>query len=252
MDMLIYYSYEQEHFIAENLFRLLKRDLWITGELGEQNQSSNQLLSNLEKSYKDMCFIPVRDHDPGDSAYSLTSIYKKLDDWPSSIDFVDVTDIPLMLAIKKRYFVFYDDIIGTGHQFRVFWEESKHWGKHQVTLKTIAEKNPDVHFYYLVFSGYHDSIQALSPESSNLKIITSEVFTRDYSIFDDANEYWEFNPSKKDVVTSFVREKEEKLGIKNRYGLNIPVLFEHSRAPNTTLSLYWYSKENVWKELYGR
>lgn len=252
LDMLIYYSYEQEQFIAENLFRLLKRDLWIKGELGEQNQPSGQLLDNLEKAYRNMCFIPVRDHDPGDSAYSLSSIYKKLDDWSPLIDFIDVTEIPLMLALQKKYFIFYDDIVGTGHQFTTFWEQTYYWGKHRVTLKTIAERNPDICFYYLAFSGYQKSIQCLSQKASNLKIITSEVFTCDYSIFDDGNEYWEFNPSKKDSVVPFVREKEKELGIKNKYGLNIPVLFEHSRAPNTTLSLYWYSKENAWKKLYGR
>lgn len=252
LDMLIYYSYEQEQFIAENLFRLLRRDLWISGALGNLKQTSTQLLHNLDELYKSMCFIPVKDCDPGDSAYSLSSIYKKLDGWPHSIEFIEVEDIPLMLALQKKYFIFYDDIIGTGNQFKTFWGKTHHWERHTVTLRTIAEKQPDAHFYYLSFGGYQDSIKHLNQDSSNLKIITSEVFTRDYSVFDDENEYWEFNPSQKDAVLMFVREKEHELGIKNKYGLNIPVLFEHSRAPNTSLSLYWYSSENAWKKLYGR
>ncbi len=70
--------------------------------------------------------------------------------------------------------------------------------------------------------------------------------------FDDANEYWEFNKDKKELVLEFVNKKENELKSKNSFSLNLPLLFQHSRASNTSLSLYWFEKQGKWKELYRR
>lgn len=252
LDMLIYYSCEQEEFIIENLVRLLDRDLWISEKAGERNLSVDKLKEGLKKIYSNMCFVPVKDQDPSDSAFSLSSMYKKSECVPQTIKFIEVEDVPLMIAMQKKFFVFYDDIIGTGKQFRDFWSNTKHFRKQNVTLKTISEKNPDVQFYYLVFGGYKNSIDMLEREFPNLKIIVSEVFTSDDSVFDDANEYWEFNRDKKELVLDFINKKEDELKSKSSFSLNLPLLFQHSRASNTSLSLYWFEKQGKWKELYRR
>ncbi len=253
LDMLIYYSCEQEEFIIENLIRLLNRELWISDKIGDRNQSTNIIKENLNEIYSNMCFIPVNDHDPSDSAFSLSSMYKKSEYVPRTIEFIKVEDIPLMIAMKRKYFVFYDDVIGTGKQFRDFWSVTPHFGKsHSVTLKEISEKNPDVHFYYLVFGGYKESIDKLEAQFPNLKIIVSEVFTSDYSVFDDDNEYWEFNGDKKELVLDYISKKEKELKCKSPFSLNLPLLFQHSRASNTSLSLYWFRQPDKWKELYRR
>ncbi len=252
LDMLIYYSCEQEEFIIENLVRLLNRDLWISKKVGERDQSIDKIKEGLEEIYSNMCFVPVKDHDPSDSAFSLSSMYKKSACVPRTIEFIEVEDVPLKIAMQKKYFVFYDDIIGTGKQFKDFWSVTNHFGKHNVTLKEISEKNPDVQFYYLVFGGYKKSVDMLEKQFPNLKIIASEVFTSDYSVFDDANEYWEFNKDKKELVLEFVNKKENELKSKNSFSLNLPLLFQHSRASNTSLSLYWFEKQGKWKGLYRR
>lgn len=252
LDMLIYYSCEQEKFIIENLVRLLNRDLWISKKVGERDQSIKKIKEGLKNIYSNMCFVPVEDHDPSDSAFSLSAMYKKSECVPRTIEFIEVENVPLMITMKKKYFVFYDDIVGTGKQFKDFWSVTKHFGRYNVTLKEISEKNPDVQFYYLVFGGYKKSIDMLEKQFSNLKIIVSEVFTSDYSIFDDANEYWEFNKGKKELVLEYINKKESELKSKNSFGLNLPILFQHSRASNTSLSLYWFEKQGKWKELYRR
>lgn len=252
LDMLIYYSCEQEEFIIENLVRLLNRDLWISKKAGERNQSIDKIKEGLRMIYSQMCFVPVKDHDPSDSAFSLSSMYKKSECVPRTIEFIEVEEVPLMIAMQKKFFVFYDDIIGTGKQFRDFWSVTNHFGKHDVTLKAISERNPDVQFYYLVFGGYKKSIDMLEEQFPNLKIIVSEVFTSDYSVFDDANEYWEFNKDKKELVLDFINKKENELKSKSPFSLNLPLLFQHSRASNTSLSLYWFEKQGKWKELYRR
>lgn len=252
LDMLIYYSCEQENFIVKNLIRLLNRDLWISGQVGKKYDSMDVINKELEKLYGHMCFIPVNDKDPSDSAYSLSAMYKKSDCFSKEVKFVDINDIPLMIAMKKKIFVFYDDVIGTGNQFKIFWNEAHHFGKNSVTLNEISEINPDIKFYYLVFGGYQESIEELEKQFPNIKIIVSEVFSSDYSVFSENNEYWEFNQDKKEKVMRFINEKENELGSKSPFSLNLPVLFQHSRASNTSLSLYWFSKQDKWKELYRR
>ena len=140
LDMLIYYSYEQEEYIVKNLIRLLKRELWISEEVGKRDKSAREINKSLNEVYKTMCFIPVNDHDPSDSAFSLTTIYKKSEDVSRMVEYVEVKDIPLMIALQKKFFVFYDDIIGTGTQFRKFWSKTEHFGKQNITLNYIAEK----------------------------------------------------------------------------------------------------------------
>lgn len=85
-----------------------------------------------------------------------------------------------------------------------------------------------------------------------MRIIFSEYFPENIDLFDERNEYWELNPDKKDIVQNFVKKKEDELGSKSGFSKNLPVLFQHGRASNTALSLYWYNKENKWKELYKR
>lgn len=252
LDMLIYYSYEQEEYIVKNLIRLLKRELWISEEVGKRDKSAREINKSLNEIYKTMCFVPVNDHDPSDSALSLTTIYKKSEDVSRMVEYVEVKDIPLMIALQKKFFVFYDDIIGTGTQFRKFWSKTEHFGKQNITLNYIAEKNPDIKFYYLVLGGYKSSIDTLMEEFPNLKVIASEIFTKDYDIFDEENEYWEFNSDKREQVLQYIQKKESELGSKSSFSLNLPLLFQHSRASNTALSLYWFSKPDKWKELYRR
>ena len=252
LDMLIYYSYEQEEYIVKNLIRLLKRELWISEEVGKRDKSAREINKSLNEVYKTMCFIPVNDHDPSDSAFSLTTIYKKSEDVSRMVEYVEVKDIPLMIALQKKFFVFYDDIIGTGTQFRKFWSKTEHFGKQNITLNYIAEKNPDIKFYYLVLGGYKNSIDTLMEEFPNLKVIASEIFTKDYDIFNEENEYWEFNSDKREQVLQYIQKKESELGSKSSFSLNLPLLFQHSRASNTALSLYWFSKLDKWKELYRR
>lgn len=250
LDMLIYYSYEQEEYLVDNLIRLLIHDLWISEKVAEENLDSVKINERMQNIYKQICFVPVKSQDPTDSAYSISALYKKVESLPDEVEFIEVKDIPLMISIKKKYFVFYDDIIGTGNQFDVFWSNKHYFGDKEITIKDVAEKNPDIKFIYLVFSGYEESIKNLQNKYSELKIIASEVFTSDYSVFDDNNEYWEFNMEKKEIVQKYVEKVQRDLKVTSKFSLNLPVLFQHSRASNTSLSLFWYSQEDVWKELY--
>lgn len=252
LDMLIYYSNEQEESIISNLMRLLKRDIWLKESMEKRELSSNDIKNEFTEIYKTMCFVPVDESDIASSSFSLTSQFKKSEDVSRQVKYIRLADVPLMIALQKKYFVFYDDIIGTGNQFKTFWEKPIYGDNNRISISDLVKKNPDKCFYYLVLGGCQDGIDLLKEEIPNLNIIVSEFFPKSADIFSEQNEYWELNPDKKDIVLNYVSEKEKELNLKNSFSKNLPVLFQHGRAPNTALSLYWSTKSNNWKELYKR
>lgn len=202
--------------------------------------------------YEKMCFVPVDDSDPSASAFSLTSQFKKSEYVPTNINYIDLYDMPLMLSLKYKYFVFYDDLIGTGNQFITFWDKKRFGKNKDISIKELAKKNSDVIFYYLALGGCEKGIQDVKKKIPDLKIIVSEYFPEYYDIFNDKNEYWELNPDKKETVLKYINEKEKELGSRSPFSKNLAVLFQHGRASNTVLSLYWYKSNGKWKELYKR
>lgn len=252
LDMLIYYSNEQEESIISNLMRLLKRDIWLKEGMAKNELSSSDIENEFRVIYKKMCFVPVDDSDISASSFSLTSQFKKSEDMSRQVKYIRLADFPLMLAMQYKYFVFYDDLIGTGNQFKTFWEKPIFGEDKKFSIKDLAEKNPDKCFYYLAFGGCQDGIDLLKKNVPNLRIIISEFFSKSADIFSEENEYWELNPDKREMVVNYISQKEKELNLKNEFSKNLSVLFQHARASNTALSLYWSTKSNNWKELYKR
>lgn len=254
MEMLIFYSQEQEVSLAKFLFGQLKRELWLEYIEKEEKykKDSNFINKYLNSILKETCFIPLEELDPAGSAFGISSIYKRIKDFPKEIEFVQVKEIPLMLAMKKKCIVLFDDVIGTGTQFENFWNKDYHFEKRHVTLNDLAIKNKNTKFFYLVFGANRNKLEELSEKYPDIKIIASELFEPEDSVLNRNNEYWEFNPQIRDEVIQFVAKKINELGINNKFGSNIPVLFQHCRAQNTSLPLYWYSQQGSWQELYKR
>lgn len=254
LEMLIYYSEEQAVYLASYLYKCLKRDLWLESVKDGHNEinDSNLINNYIEGILHDACFVPL-DKEVDGSAFALPQIYKKVKDFPKSIDFCQINDIPLMIALKKKYFIFFDDIIGTGTQFTTFWKKTEHFssGKRKITLSQLAKINNEVHFYYLVFGAHSETLRKLKADYPNIRIIASEIFTKECSVLSPDNEYWEMNKELKGLVSKYVIDKLNEFDFKEDYSLNIPVLFQHCRAQNTSLPLYWTNK-NDWKELCKR
>lgn len=252
LDMLIYYSSEQEQSIVSNLIRQLKRDIWIESGMAKQDLPSGQINLEFKKILKKMCLVPVDDSDPAASAFGITSQIKMSKQMPN-VKYINVAEIPLMVAMKYKYFIFYDDLIGTGTQFENFWRQTEFGSNsNRFKLGELVEKNPDVHFYLLTLGGCEEGLQKLRKSVPEVKIIVSEYFPEHYDILNEKNEYWELNPDNKDVVCEFIKKKEKELNYYSKYSKNLPVLFQRGRASNTTLSLYWYGKDGQWEGLHKR
>lgn len=252
LDLLVYYSSEQEVSIISNLMRLLKRDIWISKKMAQSNMSSKDINIEFDKIYKRMCFVPVDESDPSASSFSLTSQLKKSGDVSRFVKYIDIDDIPLMMAMNYKYFVFYDDLIGTGTQFDTFWRKNRFGKQQKISIQELAQENQDIIFYYLAMGGCQDGVCKLKKNFPNVRVIVSQLFSKDMDVFSDANEYWELNPDKKKQVLDFIVRKENELSSKSEFTENLPILFQHGRASNTALSLYWFNKSEKWKALYKR
>lgn len=252
LDMLIYYSSEQEGSIILNLIRLLERDIWINNKEIEQGASSKCIEDRFDNLYRKMCFVPVDESDASASSFNLTGQFKKSKGVSDKIKYVKLIDFPLMIAMQYKYFVFYDDIIGTGKQFVNFWRKQQFGDSKKFSLEKLAEKNPDKHFYYLVLGGCREGVEHIKQEIPNIRVIVSEFFEENVSVLDDKNEYWELNPHIKERVIEYIHKIEIAMQFREYFCKYIPVLFQHGRASNTALSLYWNGKDGLWKELYKR
>ncbi len=252
LDMLIYYSNEQEESIISNLIRLVKRDIWITQEVEKRDISSQNIEKAFSEIFEKMCFVPVDESDTSASSFNITGQFKKSRAVPNIIEYIKLMDVPLMIAMHYKYFIFYDDIIGTGTQFSRFWKKRQFGNSKKYSLIDLVENNPDACFYYLVFGGYQEGIDKIKKKIPKLKIIVSEYFPKNADILNEENEYWELNPQLKKKVIDYIMEKEKELDFTDKYSKHLPVLFQHGRASNTALSLYWNSKDSLWHELYKR
>ena len=253
MEMLIFYSLEQEVLLASAAFKQFKRQIWLKTFINNgEKRDSCYINKYFHAFFKDTCFVPLEETDPSGSAFSIANIYKRVKKFPKEIEFVNIQDVPLMIALRKKCIVLYDDVIGTGTQFSTFWNDTNHFGRNKVSLNMLAQKNKDVQFYYLVFGANKNKLEELSKKFPNIVILTAEQYEPEDSVLNENNEYWEFNPQLKDKVIEYVSNKILELKINNEFGSNIPVLFQHCRAQNTSLPLYWVNKPGNWKELYKR
>ena len=199
-----------------------------------------------------MCLVPVDDSNPAASAFGITPQIEVSKEMPG-VTYINVDEIPLMVAMKYKYFVFYDDLIGTGNQFEKFWRHTEFGSKsNRFKLSELVEKNTDVRFYLLTLGGCEAGLQRLKKSVPKVKIIVSEYFPEHYDVLNEKNKYWELNPDNKDVVCEFIKKKEKELNYYSKYSKNLPVLFQRGRASNTTLSLYWYGKDGQWEGLHKR
>lgn len=250
LDMLIYYSVEQEEKIIEYLVNSLFRDILIKNGSLDLNNNSETLYNKIKEIKKEICFVPVDDSDYSASTFSLTTQFKK-NEIIKNIEFIDLNDLPIKILQSYKYIVFYDDVIGTGNQFVNFWNENRFGKNNQDSLRTLLECNKDINIYYLVLAGSEEGIKEIS-KNICISVIASEIFSESYSVLSNDNEYWELNPDKKDKVIKYIKRKENEFLYNSNFTKNLPLLFQRSRANNTALSLYWNDFDGKWIKLYSR
>lgn len=249
LDMLIFYSSEQEQSIVENLIRLFKKDLWISNVEDFCKKTSSQINHELNILLNNTCMVPVIDSDMSDSALGISPFFKKTKLFPSSMKYINPDELVIYVAMRKRIIVFYDDMIGSGQQFVDFIQKKRF---KDFSIKDIVNRNEDIYFYYLAFSGFKEGIEYINQEVPQIRVIVSEFFDEENMITNVSNDYWYYNFELKEKVIDYIQRKKELYRTKNNFSKDLAVMFQHTRASNTCLSLYWIKRTGEWEALYER
>lgn len=250
LDMLLLHNQEQEKQLTKVLIHKLYSSIYKKIQ-SDQSQSSMEIETIISKEMKNACFIPVADKNCADSSNAWTSIFR--DQVGNSDCFYDVDKIPLLLAIKKRYIIFYDDMLGSGTQFDLFLSKARYClnDKKQLSLWELLS-NCNQKVYYLCIAGYKEGIDKIKKEYHRIEIIEAEFFEDDDNILSRSNEYWEYYDDEfKDYMIKKVKNILKEHEVEEPYTRNLPVIFERNRPSNTVFPLYWLKSEK-WNPIKAR
>ena len=114
--MLLLHNQEQERQLAKVLIHKLYSSIYKNLRL-TQNQRSEEIEGILSGEMNNTCFIPVTDKNPADSSNAWTTIIRE--QVGVSDCFYDMDKIPLLLALKKNYIIFYDDKKDTDYNYKI-------------------------------------------------------------------------------------------------------------------------------------
>ena len=251
LDMLLFHNQAQEKQLVRSLIRKLQSSIY-KREHPNQEESSDTIVKYIQKEMKSAAFVPVSDKNPADSSNAWSALVREITG--TSDCFFEVNVLPLLLLLKKKYIVFYDDMIGTGTQFDTFLSQGKFKlnEKKAISIKEIMEENSDITCYYLCLAGYKEGVSKIKKSYPWIHVIVSEVFDEEDSVLSKSNEYWAYYEKDErdkiiDILARIIREKN----INDPFTRNLPIIFERNRPSNTVFPLYWNSK-NGWKPIKER
>lgn len=250
LDMLLFHNQSQEKQLIKSLLRKLYSSIYKEAEVS-LDIDSGDIHSFLEKEMKMACFIPVLDKNPADSSNAWTSIIRE--QVGGSDSFYEAERIPLLVAIRKKFFVFYDDMLGTGNQFETFLTKKRYDvnEKKAYSILDIVEAN-DIKVYYLCIAGCSKGIGNIEEKYPRIKVIVSERFEECDSVLSKDNEYWAYySKDFRNYIIGKIEHILEDEEIEEPFSKNIAVMFERNRPSNTVFPLYWYNKKQ-WKPLKSR
>lgn len=205
----------------------------------------NMLKSSLEfeikKELKKTLFVPLLDKGiPGESGDAILRLMTQKMDINFDKKFhnnIEETDF------HKRIIII-DDCIGSGEQFKNFWEEAK-----ICSGKKLREwcKENNVKTYYIVLVGCKDTVLRLMDEYTDCRFICVETISEDYRVIPRL----EKDPIYKEIEINLL-ELLDACGIE-LYGFNDfdYALFINNNIPDWSLPML-HKKRDLWVPLLRR
>lgn len=245
-----------------NLLKALYRDLYrypIIDKIRHNNGDTldSQIIEPLFKNeLKSTRFLGVG--NPSESGVHLLYYFRQENKIPKDL-FINTDDIieydangkiSLHESLKEvKYFVFIDDICGTGKQATSNTSNVKR------CVEKIHKVAPNSQILYFMIFGMSKGIQII--RESNLYDQIEAVIELDesYRCFSDESRYFDEHYTR-DVAQSIAYKHGNKLiGSKNALGFgNCQLLLSmHHNTPNNTLPIIWYDEDNSkWKPIFKR
>ncbi len=146
-----------------------------------------------------------------------------------------------------RTIIFVDDFLGTGKQFKKFFND---WDFHQHSEK--------VNYFYAPVVAHEEGINYLTAKLPTIHIVSAETLTKDHAFFSNStwNRLGQNCISAEDAKTwylDFVTKKKinpENVGCLGYGDLALVFGFSHA-SPNNSLPILWYETDG-WQPLLER
>ncbi len=246
LSKLLYYSEEDmEILIKEGIFSSIIGEQVLQKQIEHSfSLTEEELTTEFDTILKNTLFVPVKDRTgPGESGEQISRllINKLLIETEQVVYSRDIDESHR----KYGQLIIVDDCIGSGYQCEDFWSktltsESEIINGHieKMKLRTWCSQN-NIRAYYVVLTGYKDSINMLSDQFEDLSICSVEVISDEYRVFRTSSSYWEDQDELKNALQFFsdfcFKKRRPLLGHEN---LDFALIM-HKNIPDWTLPFFW-------------
>lgn len=153
-------------------------------------------------------------------------------------------DIHKLINNGIKIFIFIDDFLGTGDQFKSVFK--------QQCLDKYVDDN---YFLYSPLVAHEKGIRNLKKEFKNIHITCAEILNKRHSIFDKSSDCFKDNENTVKSARIFYYHllKARGLTVKNRNGwghLGLAYAFSHA-VPDNCLPIF-YVENRIWQPLFKR
>jgi hypothetical protein len=254
-DLLRYYALRilrRVVYYSEMDGELLLREALLHRVIGAEIRRTHQVASSfgrlpsfLESEFKrtlpKTLLVPLMDSGkPSESSPAITRIAAQRLNVPTeSIHFPEKVTKSDLAACDRVVLV--DDNVGSGQQFRAFWNtfEVASGERFQDLLKSAQKP-----LYYVVLVGTSTALTDLRADHPNIRFCATQELTPDYEVFAPDSLFWG-DPTECTAAKALIDEHLKSRGIPllGWASLGYAVVF-HRTIPDWSLPMFWQGNEN--------
>jgi hypothetical protein len=250
LDALIFRSEKQTISLFRHLFLRVLPDLarlepGHSGALNDVHDKLKRSESSAEPGIRLVSVMRLADPQSKSSPTLLRYLKRHLqidEKW-----MIKPRDIPDSVSNGVRVFVFIDDLLGTGDQFRAMVDSEN--------LRSVIASS---YVAYCPLAAHKKGIAALNSAVPELKIRSVEVLDERNEIFDPGANCFDDGHNDAATAESFYYELLQQRGIplascdrRGYGGLELTYVFQHA-VPDNNLPILWWDRSPDWKPLFAR
>ncbi len=241
LDYLIFRSLDQTLSMIKHLFKRTLPDLARHTSSHFLTINTIDLLSNIvrgNRTFPDVRFVVVAESDdaPTKSAYEIARFMKRYLSIDDSM-FIHADQVKVALDLNIRNFIFIDDFLGTGHQFKDF-----------LNNEGISALLPDINAVYIPLAAYYKGIDYIKVKFPTISIDAVEILDETHSLFNDKcfcfHDECNTPLIAKDFYFDMLKKKNINLSGSSRKGYGgceLAFGFSHAAPDNSIPLLWWYN-----------
>lgn len=188
---------------------------------------------NFDKAFFSTFHLPAKSDQIIQERFRFANLLK---DSKYQYKFIGITDINKLRDDPENLFFFLEDFVGTGNSIVKYWRNA---------AQIISEID---NLYLAIICGHEFGIQKIQ-ENTGFKVTAGKIIPEKERFYSEHNPI--FDSSEQDVIMKYC----EKVGhpVTGWGGCQSNVIF-YSRAPNSTLPIFWKDVDNnyKWQGLFKR